>query len=554
MTTRAFTEQVKVGLAAGAMLAVVIGFVLARLKARARQDEAAREYMTRTPIIKIGRLSLNASQTLWVALLLFALFGTINYNRYNTNLIVDGYDEYDLLHYYVNAKYYDELGSFNLLPALIIADHEVGEYCPGKAPIYLFQDENDYQRRPIRHALAREKEVKSRFSEKRWKEFVADAIYIQRVSKRLICPLYRQLLQDHGFNGTPVWVLIARPIASVVPVEWIKACTLIDLVWILVMLGAVAWAFGAETFLFAWIFIVVSYSFRWPTITWAFLRYDWFATMVLGICMVKKEKHIAGGAFFAYATLMRYFPGLWLFGIVAKGVHAVFTRRDIPLKRIWQRVPTKYYKMALGFLVTVVILVGASIARDGLAAHERSLKNMIAHVEPHNLSSMRQGLVIALSYRGETDQKLISDEKRLFVEKAESTVRVIGLVAMLVLGLFMSRLKDWEVLGLGVIPYFWLTTSSYYYYSMRMTAIVIHAADLSKTRNVVALLILFGIELFCHASQYLNAGNRYFLISVMGILLTLYTITMMVFLGVKWFNERRGDPINAGDGTDKEQS
>jgi hypothetical protein len=305
------------------------------------------------------------------------------------------------------------------------------------------------------------------------------------------------------------------------------------------MLVAISWAFGAQTLLFAWMFITISYSFRWPTISWAVFRYDWFVTMVIGICMIKKERYKTAGAFFAYATLMRYFPGLWLFGIAAKGVHSLFTRKEIPLTRFWQRIPTKYYQMAFGFFLTIAVLVGASVAKDGVETLSQSLHNMAAHVEPHNLSSMRQGLVIALTYRGETDQKLISRDKKEFVEKIETPTRIVALLFVLVLGLFMSRLKDWEAVGLGVIPYFWLTTSSYYYYSMRMTAVVIHAADLSKPRNVVGLFILFVIELFCNASEHINRGNRYLLISWMGILLLVYSLTMLIWTGYEWWSARK---------------
>jgi hypothetical protein len=539
MASRSLTEQVKVGLAAGAMLAVVAGSVLARLRARAAENEGAREFLERTPVVSIGRLRLNARQAFIAALLAFALFGTLNYNRYGTDLIVDGYDEYDLLHYYIAPKYFEELGYFRLLPALIIADYESEPMCPGRTPIYLYQDENDYERKSYRHALSRREEIKSHFTDERWEQFVHDVTYIQRDSKRLLCRLWRQLLQDHGFNGTATWTFVARPIVSLVPVEQIKLATLLDLVLIIAMLAAILWAFGAEAFLLSWIFIGICYSFRWPTITWVMLRYDWMTTMVIGICMMKKRRNWAAGAFFGYAALMRYFPALWLFGIAAKGVHALFARRGVPLSRFWLRIPVRYYKMAGGFFLTVVLLGGAAGISLGFDAHEQSLKNMLAHIEPHNLSSMRQGLQIALTWRGETEQKLISDEERELVDEIETPVRIAALAMMVILGLFMSRVRDWEAVGLGLIPYFWLTTSSYYYYSMRMTAVVIHAADLSKRRNVVGLLILFGIECFCHASQHIKTGNRYFLISVMGISLAVYSLTMLGFLAHEWWTGRR---------------
>lgn len=544
MANRNLTEQVKIGLAVGAIMLTIISSILARLKIYSKKNSHAKEFLENTPIVKVGRFSFNVYQSFVGALILTACFSTINYNRFNTDLIVEGYDEYDLLHYYVNAKYFDELGYFRLLPALIVASDEAGPWCTGRAPIYLAQDEQDYQTRSIQHALAKREEIKSHFSTERWEQFTHDATYIQRKSKRLKCFLWRQLLQDHGFNGTPSWVLAARPITQIVPVESIKYATLVDLGLIIAMLGVVFWAFGGNAFAFCWIFITISYSFRWPTITWVLLRYDWLTFMVMGICFIKKDKPFAAGAFFGWAALMRYFPALWLFGIAAKGIHALLTNRHIPWSQCWKRVPSAYYKMATGFFGLVLVVLTMSFAVDGIDAHKQSLANMTAHVEAHNLSSMRQGLAIALTYRGETDMKLISTEKKEMVAAMEKPLRYLAIGLLIIFGLFLSRAKDWEAVGLGLIPYFFLTTSSYYYYSMRLTAVLIHAADLSKKRNVVGLTLLFFIELFCHASEHANKGNRYFLISIMGLLLLVYSIAMFGFFGAKWWKERKQSSNN----------
>jgi hypothetical protein len=542
MATRALAEHVKAGLAAGAVVGVAVAAILARLRARARENEGARELIEREPVLRLGRLRLNARNTFFAGLVGFALFATLNYCQYTGALPLRWYHNYDLLHYYTSAKYFDEVGYFDLLPALIAADREGGEYCPGQVRQYLAQDENDYHREPIRHALARADEVKKRFSEEEWKQFVHDARHIQRAPPtNLSCKLWRELLLDHGFNGTPTWVLFARPFAKLIPVEAIKVACYLDFLWLLAALVAVWWAFGREAFAFSWLFLMVSYSLRWPIISWAFLRYDWIAAMTIGVCMLRRDKHWAAGALFGYATLMRYFPLLWLFGIFAKALHSLLNNVEIPWTRFWRRVPLRYWKVAGGFFGAVLVLLSLSIAVDGVDVHAQSLHNITAHIEPHNLSSRRQGLVIPLVYRGETEQKLISDEKREMVAEIESYVHLAALLLLIPLGLFISRTKDWYAAGLGVIPYFWLTTSSYYYYVLRLTAIVIHAADLSKRRNVVGLILLFAIECFCNASEHIKPGNRYFLISVMGILLAIYTFYMLLSLGAEWWRAHRAE-------------
>ncbi len=539
MATRAYTEHIKIGLAAVSVLAVFVTYWLALRRKRTQENQVADEYMETKPLVRLGKWSFNAHQTFMAVLIAFTMFSTVNYARYDTDTSFVSSDGYDLMHYYLNAKYFDELGYFRLLPAMIIADNEVGEWCPRQIPVYLAQDENDYVKKSRSHALEREKEIKSYFTPERWSQFVHDSVYLLREKPfGMDCKLWRMLLQDHGFNGTPVWTLIARPIASAIPVEIIKLATWLDVLWIVAALAAVFWAFGIETFAFAWLFITVCYSFRWPHIPWAFLRYDWISSMVISICMVKKEKFAIGGAFMAYATLMRYFPGLWLFAIFGKGVHALFVRTEIPVNRIWERIPMRYYQMAFGFFLTLIVLVGASAARDGISAHKQSLLNMAAHVQPHNLSSRRQGLSVTLTYRGETDLHLITKEKKEMVAKIEKPVRIASIAIIIIFSLFLTRGKDWEVIGLGFIPYFMLTTSSYYYYIIRLTGVIIHAADLSKKRNVFGLAFLFLIEVFTNGIQHHYPDNRYLLISIMGVMLILYSLTMIGWFGYDWWKAR----------------
>jgi hypothetical protein len=237
------TEQVKIGLAVGAVILAFLGMVKARLKKSSQSNQAAKDFMTTTPVIKLGKYYLNAYQSFTAALLAAALFGTLNYNRYSTDLVVNGYDEYDLLHYYIAPKYFKELGYFRLLPSLILATEEAGPWCKGEAPTYLAQDNNDYRRQSVRQVFTQKKQIKAHFTEERWAAFVHDVSYIQRKSGRLPCFLWRQLLNDHGFNGTPSWVLIARPIVNIVPVEHIKIATLIDLFLLMLMIGAIFWGF-----------------------------------------------------------------------------------------------------------------------------------------------------------------------------------------------------------------------------------------------------------------------------------------------------------------------
>lgn len=538
MISREFIEKVKIGLIVGALAAIVVSYILAKLKRRAKENQVASDFLRNTTIFTFGKYTFNVYQSMLAALFFLAAAGTYNYATFSHLTGGTAIDEYDLMHYYVAPKYFDELGYFDLLPALIIADSETGRHCARKTIEYLHQERDDYEKKPISYALSLRDDVKSKFTPERWAQFVHDTMYLQRVVKPMHCKLWRQLLLDHGFNGTPVWVLIARPIAKVIPVEQMRLIVTLDVFWLIGALFAISWAFGPRTAAFAWIFLTVSYSIRWPTVGWAMLRYDWISSIVIGLCMLKKRKYMGSGAFFAFATLLRYFPIIWLFAIVAKGVHALFTNRSVPLSRIWLRVPKKYYQMAFGFFAVVLTLVPISMVIDGAEAHKQSLENIAAHVQPHNLSSRRMGLSIAAVYRGELELKWISDEKKEMVANMEAPLRLISFGLILLLGLFMSRLKDWEAVGLGFIPYFWLTTSSYYYYVVLLSGVIIHAKYIHKPWHLFGIIMLFIVQLSMNTLEHIMPDMRYPNISIACVLITIYTFGILMFLANKWWNER----------------
>ncbi|MDP6934558.1 MAG: hypothetical protein QGG40_16665, partial [Myxococcota bacterium] len=156
-------------------------------------------------------------------LLLLVIVGGLNYARWGPRLALEQVDTYDLVHYYLNASYFDELGYYDLYPAAILADHENGGPFFDEGRRYMAQDEEGHFFAPISHALDRGRQVReTHFTPERWDAFEHDLLVLQREIPGMNDKLWRQMIQDHGFNGTPVWTLIAKPIAWLVPVEGVK--------------------------------------------------------------------------------------------------------------------------------------------------------------------------------------------------------------------------------------------------------------------------------------------------------------------------------------------
>jgi hypothetical protein len=468
-------------------------------------------------------------------LVLLTVVAALNYARWGPKVALEKVDTYDLLHYYVNAKYFDELGYYDLYPAMIVADHEANGPYYDEGDRYMAQDERGHGMKPIEHALARGRVVKAeKFTDASWAAFQHDVLYLQRNVPGLNDELWRQLIQDHGFNGTTVWTLVARPFALLVPVEQIKLLCQVDMVLLGGALVAVGWAYGADTALWAALFLLLTYSGRWPTYSWAFLRYDYLAALLTGMAMLKKGRPFLAGLLTAYAATLRLFPALWMYGPGAKGVFGLLER--------------KLHKPLLillaGFLLGASALQGAALATFGTDVAAVHLENMTDHNSAAQLSSRRIGLAVALPYRGDLLPKNITKETKRIIEEQKPLRFAIAGVLLLVLGFGLRRARDDEAYAFGFLPFFLLTTASYYYYVARVTLVVLHASDLRNPKHLVGLLSLIGLEAFSNWAETAWPEHRVFLVGWLAWGLTAYGIVMAVWYA--WDARGRAPAMGGG--------
>lgn len=177
---------------------------------------------------------------IWVVLVLVAI--PLYYNFFYFHGLQIFVHRHDLGHYYLGAKYYDELGYQDLYTAMIRAEAETtgGHFLSPVA-----RDLGTNKVVDIRHLLEKSGPVKARFTAERWQEFQADTAHLR---KRL-GPEYRFFVGDHGFNPPPTWVLIARPLANLVAPgsnAGLLALALLDVCLLATAFCFVFWAFGGE--------------------------------------------------------------------------------------------------------------------------------------------------------------------------------------------------------------------------------------------------------------------------------------------------------------------
>lgn len=375
----------------------------------------------------------------------------------------DPLHEWDIYHYYVGAKYLPELGYTRLYACSVVAERELdGQVAPGRT----VRDLASNQLVPVATVLADPRACTDRFAPERWREFVADIAFF-----RGIFTPHRwteEVLHDHGFNGTPVWALLGRALASTAPAshDQIAALALLDPLLLLAMWAAVAWAFGWRTACVGMVWWGTSYPTQYYWTGGAFLRMDWLALCVIAICLVRRGRPFAGGVAFAFSALLRVFPAFAIAAFVLHQIVACVRARRFA-------VPAAARRFLVGCAVATAVLVPVALIAQGAGPAE-FIANSQKHLDTPLTNNMGWKTVVAYD-RATRERVAVA---RAHVDPFDSWkgarrqtferrrwMFAVGLGAFVALLIWASTgAPDWAALalGIGLIPFAAELTCYYY--------------------------------------------------------------------------------------------
>jgi len=369
----------------------------------------------------------------------------------------------DAFHYYLGPKYFRELGYTDLYVCCAQAERELGAGAAVSRRLYRDLATNEFV--PARSVLAAGRACKERFEPARWQTFVHDVAFFRRE-----IPDWELSMQDWGYNASPAWNVLGALLAGDDPVTerqlgWL---TLLDVPVLLVMWGLVAWAFGWRTLCVALIFWGTNYLGLYGWTGGSILRQEWLLASVAGVCLMKKQKFVAGGAALTYATTLSVFPGFMAAAIGWKALASGWRERRLTLSREHQR-------LLVGAGLALAVVLPASLIVAGRAsAWADFVTNSRIDSQPAGNSV---GLPALLSYDSATRYRILrleSNERRPAVRWTEARDRTLAARAPLRIALAAAYLvllagaarrhPDWvaAILGLGVIV-FAFRLNSYYY-------------------------------------------------------------------------------------------
>lgn len=462
-------------------------------------------------------------------LLALVIIAFANYARYDLSRFT-GIDTYDVIPYYLSTRYFEEVGYFDLWPALLYADQTNGPFDRRLNRVRIQDAEHGYRRMSISRGMRHGREVRQNFSDERWAQFEDDFLQLQRET-RFPRANWRMLMDDRGFNGTPAWILMATPLARLIPARSVKWLCMVDLLLLGFGLFMVRRAFGKNVMLWALFFLFVTYSWRWTIPGKVVLRHDWISALMVGLSLVKMNRPYLAGIATGYATMMRFFPAVFLYGPGTQVLSGLLKRRKIEIAPY-----KKPLGLALVFLITVGVLQGAAIIRVGVDRVEEHIEGIREHISPEELSSRRVGFAIGYGHKWQLRPRYIQDWRKEEIAEASTERFVIAIFVLLLLAWGLRRAPAWESYAMGFVPFFLLSSASYYYFSIRVLLIIMHAYGLltiegrGRWRHRVGLALLLGFEVFSNAAETLWPGHRVFLVGGLSQLLTFYIYLMTAWL------------------------
>lgn len=438
-------------------------------------------------------------------------------------LLLRALHTWNVYHYVIGSKYFDELGYLDLYPATILADAE-GQRRLVTVPG--IRDLSTYDLIPYREGLrrARASGVKQRFSAARWREFQADVgtLVASQPPRFWIGPL-----GDRGFNPSPAWLLLHRPLLGAVRTDSGRALFFLCYLQLL-LLGAtfvgIWWAYGGRAALLSLV-LLVGYFGNGPRVLGGYFSYDWFCLSVGAVVLYRKERYVLAGACLAYAAAMRGFPALL----------ALYPALQVGLRAVRLRRPERRHLGFLGSALAVgLLVVGASaLTRPGPAAWRAWRAKITVHAHHHVYSASRIGLPWVFSHDPRPGRLELSrvERRRVITRNAPArTAGVVLLAALLLLAMVRRDDDDGFRLSVGVI----LATMvlSRYYLSvfvlfvMFPPGVALARARWVLTGFLIALVTVVGICVVAqgeahHRLPYLvfNLGLVAFLLGYVGIFL-----------------------------------
>jgi hypothetical protein len=433
-------------------------------------------------------------------------------------IVMPGYPVlYDDFHYYTGAKYFDELGYFDLYDCVVEADRA------SKRTVALdleIRDLHTYGYMTAEDALRRT-DCEAQFGPDRWQEFSDDIdFFVQRTSRKFL----PHALRDRGYNGTPFHTWLAGRIANLRPAshDFLLWSSLIDVVAILSMMVLLVRSFGWTFGLLFALFFFTNFADRYWFIGGGFCRYLWMATLGSGIAMLEERRHLLAGLLLAFSAMLSAFP---LFFVAGVGVKVLFG---------WLRkraVTRPHRRFLAGFALGAVLAGGLSVSHgSGAKNYPDFLQDMGIHSDLITVS--RVGFRYDFLFRGEVyeDDPPYAGNKRRELRMLSPLIYGLGFAFVGLAAWVSTRLNDTRATILvGYSIFFFLFGTVEYYYACGALVMLLWRGPPAASSRPWLIWLPFPLMaltyLAWHETQFVGFCNN----TMMSWSITIHLVAALVY-------------------------
>lgn len=414
-------------------------------------------------------------------------------------------------HYFMGAKYFKEVGQFNLYRFTLLADKETK--IDRLKKIKKVRNQQDYELMRASQALKLAIEERPRaFSDERWAEFKRDWV---AMSRDLPPAVWERMLQDRGFNPPPFWSFIPGTVAQFIDISnnqvfmWAMHIDMIVFALAVVVAGLCC---GLDAALLVFLYVVLAWFYESKFIG-TYFQFFWLAGLIVGMSLLRRGFGKISAACFALSAMLRLFPLMFVTG------PGIAWLRDWWQTRRWSKAWTGFL---LAFFIASLVFVGIGLTRGrGPASTKDFVSKITMHADNQKFDTNKFGLKRAIALKLTDPWPFISMEERVerfFQNKALYDFLLVAIVGLMIAAVWKKVDGDAWVVPLGAVIIFALMTASRYYFLLWVVFLIpgrendrrgfaAFAAALLFLNNALMFLIVQVL----HDRAAFTAGNFGFL-------------------------------------------
>jgi hypothetical protein len=408
----------------------------------------------------------------------------------------------EMFHYYLGAKYFKELGYYELYNAVIVADTEQ-DNALARLPFYT--DLRTYQNTQRETVLKDRDRVTNLFSKERWDAFKHDVSFFKQATGMPRSPGLLFLLMDHGYNASPASTFVLSILTNVIPVTDLRLLALLDVVLVVAMIDLVFHTFGFDMGALFSVYFFINMLNDHEYISGSLLRYDWLFYIVLAVCLLEKGRYASSSFFLTLSAMIKVFPAVLFYGIGVTIVRKVKTTRTVDKKSV-RFILTAALTGLVVFLLPAVRLgsvvqpwkdfaTKTELHDSGVYVNHLGLRGIVLF-EPSHLSLNR----FAETYKNDDTDDIVrhwQDVKEQEFKQKKPAIVFLSLFVLICLTVIIWKRKEsesesvlWPLLLIYTMSY-----PSHYYYTFLCLFILLffRRTDPLSAFVPLGLLLLFNI-------------------------------------------------------------